>query len=126
MILRLLLTALALFGLILLIRHFARIRDGLKRFDDNNRRRQEEDEQDKTDSLAHFRHTLKMAEERVEKVHEIIEPDGSAQYLFHGKVYETRREAETARAEAVRAIARNFYSDLPRALSESKDSDKLS
>jgi hypothetical protein len=125
MIARLFLTAAILLAIMLFLRHFDRIRASLKRFDDENRRRQEDEVRDKGDDLAHFRHTVKAAEERVEKIHEIIERDGRTQYLFHGKVYETKREAEAARAEAVRAIARQFYMDLPRALSERKDDGKL-
>ena len=56
----------------ILIYHFrARIWGVVQRFDARNRARIEEEERDRGDNLAHFRHTLKLAEEQVEQVSEI-------------------------------------------------------
>lgn len=104
--------------------------DALKRFDEENRARQEDEIRDRTDSLAHFRHTLKLAEEQVEDVGEIAVPDERTgqpvtRYLFEGEMFATRREAEKARAQKAGDLARQFYRELPVALMERKRDDKL-
>ena len=45
-------------------------------------------------------------------------------YIFEGQHFASRREADTARAEKIRAIARGYYMELPRALAERRE-DKL-
>ncbi|HWD27067.1 MAG TPA: hypothetical protein VG387_07880 [Rhizomicrobium sp.] len=101
----------------------------LRRFDQANVDRIAQQERDKADPLAHFRHTLRTAEEQVEDVMPIIEPDARlgtpvTRYLFEGERFATREEAERVRAEKIRAIARGYYMDLPVALAERRK-DKL-
>jgi hypothetical protein len=101
----------------------------LRRFDQNNVARIAQQERDKTDPLAHYRHTLRTAEEQVEDVIALIEPDERlgtpvTRYLFEGERFMTREEAERVRAEKIRAIARGYYQDLPVALAERRK-DKL-
>ena len=102
----------------------------LKRFDDANVRRIAEQERDKVDPLAHYRHTLRIAEEQVEAVGEIVEADARlgtpvTRYLFEGERFATRVEAERMRAEKIRAIARGYYMDLPMALAERRKDTTL-
>jgi hypothetical protein len=92
-------------------------------------RRIQEQERDKVDPLAHYRHTLRTAEEQVEAVSEIVEADERlgtpvTRFLFEGERFSTRAEAERVRAEKIRTIARGFYMDLPVALAERRK-DKL-
>lgn len=111
-------------------RFWPRIFAALKRFDDQNRARIEGDIRDRSDSLAHFRHTLRIAEEQVEEIGEIDVPDERTgvpvkRYLFEAERFATRREAERAREEKVRALARKFYMELPAALATRKGDGKL-
>jgi hypothetical protein len=104
--------------------------DALKRFDDTNRARIEGEIRDRSDGLAHFRHTLRVAEEQVEQVSEIEVADERTgqpitRYIFEGERFADRREAERARAEKVRALARGFYMELPSALAARKEDGKL-
>ena len=101
----------------------------LRRFDQENVQRIAQQERDKTDPLAHYRHTLRTAEEQVEDVIPIIEPDERlgtpvTRYLFEGERYADRTDAERVRAEKIRDIARGYYQDLPVALAERRK-DKL-
>jgi len=102
----------------------------LKRFDDANRARIEGEIRDRADSLAHFRHTLKIAEEQVEEIVEITVPDERTgrpvkRYLFEGEVFADKREALRARDEKIRIKARAFYMELPAALAARKQDGKL-
>ena len=102
----------------------------LKRFDDDNRARIEGEIRDRTDGLAHFRHTLRVAGEQVEEIAEIEVPDirtgtPMKRYLFEGERYATRHDAEHARENKVRAMARAYYMELPSALAARKGDDKL-
>lgn len=95
----------------------ARIFLALRRFDTRNALRRYEEVRDRHDRFAHYKHTVRMAEEEVEEVGEIAVPDertGSEvkRFLFLGQQYGTRDEAETARRAAVMAKARDFYLDL--------------
>ena len=95
----------------------------LQRFDQANVARIAQQERDKSDPLAHYRHTLRTAEEQVEDVTAIVEADERlgtpvTRYLFEGERFAAREDAERARAEKIRAIARGYYSDLPIALAE--------
>ncbi|HXC57095.1 MAG TPA: hypothetical protein VNU97_17475 [Rhizomicrobium sp.] len=101
----------------------------LRRFDARNVRRIRDQEAEKADPLAHFKHTLKTAEEQVEAVSEIVVADERlgtpvTRYLFEGRQFSTRLEAENVRAEKIRAIARGYYMELPTALAERRG-DKL-
>ncbi len=65
-------------------------------------RASEQEMRDRADSLAHFRHTLKLAEEQVEEVGEIDAIDERlgtpvTRYVFEGELFATRDEAEAAR-----------------------------
>ncbi|MEI9885312.1 MAG: hypothetical protein WDN08_02240 [Rhizomicrobium sp.] len=107
-------------------RYHRRILDALRRFDADNVKRIKEQEAEKADPLAHFKHTLKTAEEQVEAVTEITIADARlgtpvTRYVFEGEQFATRAEADIARAEKIRAIARTYYVELPAALAERKD-----
>jgi len=102
----------------------------LVRFDQRNVKRIADEQRDRTDPIAHFRHTLKVAEEQVEEVSEITVRDSRlgtdvVRYVFEGEQFTSRFEAERVRAEKIRTIARGFYVELPRALAQRKSDDKL-
>ena len=106
-----------------------RILAKFRQFDDRNRERIAEEERDRSDNLAHFRHTLKLAEEQVEHVSEVRYSDSRTAtpliaYVFEGERFASRDEAERAREEKVRAKARDFYMELPVALA-SRGDDRL-
>lgn len=122
----LIVTFLAVVAGILVYRYHHAIVAVVKRFDERNRARIEADEKDRDDSLAHFRHTLKLAEEHTEAVGEITLSDPRTatpvtRYVFEGEHFMTQREAERAREEKVRAKARAFYMELPHALTARGD-----
>lgn len=101
----------------------------LRRFDARNVQRIHDQERQKTDPVAHFKETLSVASEQVEDVSEFVAIDERLggqviRYVFDGQHFATRQEAENARAEKIRAIARGYYQDLPVALAERR-SDKL-
>ena len=126
-----LLTACAFLAVMILVYRYHRdIMAALARFDARNVRRIAEEQRDRTDPIAHFRHTLKVAEEQVEDVSEITVPDSRlgidvVRYVFEGEQFTSRFEAERVRAEKIRNIARGFYVELPRALAQRKSDDKL-
>jgi hypothetical protein len=95
----------------------ARIFLALRRFDAGNAMRRYEELRDRHDRFAHYKHTVRLAEEEVEEVGAIEVPDERTgqpvtRYLFLGNQYATRNEAEMARRAAVMAKARDFYLDL--------------
>lgn len=107
--------------LMLVFGYRERILDVLRRFDRRNVERQLEQMNERNDPTAHFKHTLKLAEEQVEDVSEIEVLDERTanpvtRYIFQGETFATRMEAEKARAEAIGQIARGFYVELPKAL----------
>ncbi len=115
---------------ILFYRYHRSIFAALRRFDLQNRLRQEQELRDRGDSLAHFRHTLKRAEEQVEDIGEITLSDvktGTAvtRFIFEGERFATKKDAENARADKVRALARKFYMELPGALAARRDDGRL-
>jgi hypothetical protein len=115
---------------ILIYRFLPRLMGVLKRFDAANRARIENEISERRDRLAHFRHTLSIAEEQVEEVSEIEIADERTgtpvkRYLFEGERFATRRDAMNAREDKVRALARAFYMDLPSALRAPKGGEKL-
>lgn len=125
----LIVTFLALVAGILVYRYHRDILAVLKRFDERNRARIEGEARDRSDSLAHFRHTLKLAEEQVEQVSEVRYSDSRTAtplvaYVFEGERFGSRAAAEHAREEKVRAKARAFYMELPLALA-SRGDDRL-
>jgi|GEM_PF-697845 len=95
----------------------ARIFLALRRFDTRNAFRRYEELKDRHDRFAHYKHTVRMAEEEVEGVSEMTMPDERTgtpvtRFLFLGEHYATSDEAEMARRAAVMAKARDFYLDL--------------
>jgi hypothetical protein len=116
--------------LLAIFRYRHEIAAALARFDARNVRRIAEEQRDRSDPVAHFRHTLKVAEEQVEEVGEVTVPDERlgtpvTRFLFEGEQFSSRTEAERARAEKIRAIARGFYVELPMALANRKQDGKL-
>jgi len=116
--------------LLVIFRYRHEIAAALTRFDARNVRRIAEEQRDRSDPIAHFRHTLKVAEEQVEDVTEITVSDERlgtpvTRYAFEGEQFSSRLEAERIRAEKIRAVARGFYVELPMALARRKQDGKL-
>ena len=100
-----------------LYKYRARIVAVLRRFDERNARRRFEELRDRYDGTAHYKHTLRLAEEQVEEVTTVKVADERTgmpvtRYLFQGKQFVSRSEAEAARREAIAGKARDFYVDL--------------
>ena len=87
----------------------------LKRFDQDNVARIAQQERDKSDSDAHIRHALDIADQQVEEVQE-IKVGALSHFLFEAQVFATREDAEEMRARRVGSVARRFYEELPAAL----------
>jgi hypothetical protein len=125
----LLTTAVLLLAGLLLYRFRAPILTRLARFDARNIARRREEMQDRHDQLAHYRHTLRLAEEQVEDIAVFEAPDARtgqsvARYLFEGETFASHDAAEAARQRAIVAKARAFYVELPTALAQARK-DKL-
>jgi hypothetical protein len=93
-----------------------------ERFDARNAARQLEEARDRHDRLAHYKHTLRLAEEQVDSIEEITTADERTgmpvqRFVFAGETFALRNDAEAARNAAVVARAREFYVELPAALS---------
>lgn len=115
---------------ILLFWLWPRLSAAFKRFDDENRARIESQIRDRRDHTAHVRHTLEVAQEQVEEILEMTEPDMRTatpvkRYVFEGVVYAERDEAEKVRAQKIGDIARGFYRDLPAALAARRSDGRL-
>jgi hypothetical protein len=126
---RLITAAVILLAAIVVLRFWPRILARLKRFDADNIARIRQEQLDRTDQLAHFRHTMGTAEEQVEDISEIIELDprtasSVTRYVFEGERFATRWEAEKVRAQKIGDIARGFYRELPAALAH-RGKDRL-
>ena len=98
----------------------------LARFDAKNVARKIEEYRDRHDRHAHYRHTMRLAEEQVDSVTELTVADARtgapvARYVFAGETFATRDEAEMARRDVIVAKAREFYVELPMALSRRGD-----
>jgi len=111
---------------ILLYRFHRPILAALARFDARNFARKFEEARDRRDRLAHYRHTVRLAEEQVDDIAEIMVSDERTarpivRFVFAGETFITREDAETARATAIMAKARDFYAELPAALSRRGD-----
>jgi hypothetical protein len=94
----------------------------LARFDARNTARKIEEMKDRQDRFAHYRHTMRLAEEQVDDIEEIAAIDERTgepikRFLFAGETFVSREDAEAARNEAVVTRAREFYVELPAALS---------
>ncbi len=103
--------------LVTLYKFRTRIFIALRRFDASNAMRRYEELRDRHDRFAHYKHTVRLAEEELEDVGTIVVPDERTgqpitRFLFLGNQYATRNEAEMARRAAVMAKARDFYLDL--------------
>ena len=104
----------------ILIYHFrARILAGFRRFEARNSERRAEEARALFDRNAHYRQTMALAEEQVEKIATIKVPDARTgqnveRFLFLGEQYGARNDAEAARQAQIILIARDFYIDLDR------------
>src|ERR1700733_7737087 len=81
-----------------------RVLGAFRRFDARTRERIASERQDRADALAHFRHTLKLAEEQVEEVSAVTVPDERigtpvTRYLFEGETFMSEADAAQARAD---------------------------
>lgn len=115
---------------LILYRFHRQMLQALRRFDARNRARKIQEIRDRGDHLAHFRHTLQRAEEQVEEVSTIVVADertgtDATRYLFEGEQFATKDDAERARQDKVRALARNFYLELPGALAQRRKDSRL-
>ena len=111
---------------ILLYRFHRPILSALARFDARNMTRKFEEARDRRDRLAHYRHTVRLAEEQVDGITEIAVSDERTalpvtRFVFAGEIFSNRDEAEAARNHAIMAKARDFYVELPAALSRRGD-----
>lgn len=93
----------------------------LARFDARNTERKIAELRDRQDRNAHYKHTIELAEEQVDVVTETTMMDkrtgeNVSRFLFAGEMFMTREEAEAARQEAILIKAREFYVELPTAL----------
>lgn len=86
------------------------ILQALRRFDARNARRKQEQFAARFDPNAHFRETMRLAEEQVEEITEV--PGPVTRYLFNGEEYDRREDAEAVRAAMVFEKARGFYVEL--------------
>ena len=84
----------------------------LRRFDARNAKRQAEQSAARFDPDAHYRETMRLADEQVEDIVEFTEPGPVKRYLFDGEEYDRREDAETARIAKVIEMARGFYVEL--------------
>jgi hypothetical protein len=114
---------------ILLYRFRGEILAALRRFDQRNIARRREEQEDRRDLLAHYKHTMRLAEEQVDDIVEFPAADERTgdkvtRYVFAGETFVSRDEAEAARNEAIVAKARAFYRELPTALA-SRGNGKL-
>ncbi len=121
-------TALFIFAILLLVH--PRVLGAFRRFDATNRAKIDSERDDRADSVAHFRHTLKLAEEQVEEVTSFTASDERTgqpvtRWLFDGETFANERDAKLAREDQVRKVARGFYVDLPAALRARKGDDQL-
>jgi hypothetical protein len=107
-----------------------RVLGAFRRFDAGNREKIEAERNDRGDQVAHFRHTLKLAEEQVEDVTSFTVADERTgqpvtRWLFDGETFANERDARLVREDQVRKVARGFYMDLPAALRARKEDDRL-
>ena len=130
MIANLISTVLFVLVVIVIARFWPQISGVIRRFDTQVRDRRAQEIRDRGDATAHFRHTLKLAEEQVDDVTSVIVPDERTaqpitRWQFAGETFASEADARRAREDTVRTIARGFYMDLPAALRARKDEDRL-
>ena len=119
-------TAAMVLAAIVLYRFHKPILAALARFDASNLARKFEEARDRRDRLAHYRHTVRLAEEQVDDIVETVASDERTAtpvtlFVFAGETFVTREDAEAARNAAILAKARDFYAELPAALSQRGD-----
>ena len=119
-------TAAMVLAAILLYRFHKPILAAFERFDARNLARKFEEVRDRRDRLAHFRHTVHLAEEQVDDIREVVTSDERTatpvvHFVFAGETFLRREDAEAVRNAAVMAKARDFYVELPAALSHRGD-----
>nr|TFG55304.1 MAG: hypothetical protein E4H34_00755 [Hyphomicrobiales bacterium] len=100
------------FGAAALYRWGRPILAALRRFDARNARRQEEQRMARFDPDAHYRETMRLADEQVEQIAEFTAPGPVKRYIFNGEEYDRLEEAEAARMAIVIEKARGFYVEL--------------
>ncbi len=88
------------------------IMQALRRFDARNARRKQEQFAARFDPNAHYRETMRLAEEQVEEIIEITDPGPVTRFLFNGEEFDRREDAEAARMLVVIEKARGFYVEL--------------
>ncbi|MCH8858327.1 MAG: hypothetical protein IID54_01960 [Proteobacteria bacterium] len=113
------LIAVVFFAGALLFRFGGPILDSLRRFDARNAARRREEFHSRFDPHAHYRQTLRLAEDQVEEVTKIMVPDSRTgimvpRYVFLGVQFASDTEAQDARRAAVTEKARAFYTELDR------------
>lgn len=106
---------------ILLYRFHRPILAALSRFDARNTQRKISEVRDRQDRHAHYKHTLDLVEEQVDIVREVTETDARTgspvqRFSFAGEMFSNREDAEAARQADILAKAREFYVELPAAL----------
>lgn len=114
-------TTAVIVGAILLYRYRMPLIAALRRFDARNVERIQEEIDDRRDPVAHYKHTLRLAEDQVEEIGSVESRDPRTgqpvtRYLFEGEQFTTRDEAEAVRQRSIVGKARKFYQDLPTAL----------
>src|SRR5215467_8373083 len=95
-------TTVLIVGAILLYRYRAPVVEALRRFDARNVERIRDEITDRRDPVAHYKHTLRLAEEQVEDISELSAHDARTglpvmRFVFEGEQYATRDEAEAMR-----------------------------
>jgi len=103
----------------LLYRFRERILGPFRRFEARNAQRRAEEAQALFDGTAHYRQTMRIAEEQVEEVTKIRIADERTgepidRFLFQGVQYATLAEAESVRYAEIIGKARDFYVDIDR------------
>jgi hypothetical protein len=106
---------------ILAYRFRAPVLAALARFDARNMERRIGEIRDRQDRNAHYKHTLELAEEQVDVITETSVIDTRTgepvtRFLFAGEMFATREDAEAARRSEIIGKAREFYVELPAAL----------
>ena len=114
-----LLIAAVFFAGVLLYRFSGSILGSLHRFDARNAARRNEEFRSRFDPHAHYRQTLRLAEDQVEEVTKIMVSDARTgvmvpRYLFLGTQYASKGEAQDVRRIVVAKKARAFYTELDR------------
>jgi len=84
----------------------------LRKFDQRNAARIREQAEARHDPNAHYKETLRLAEEQVEEIIETPDDEPLKRYYFEGEEFDRREDAEEARRGKVIEKARGFYFDL--------------